>query len=387
MFTSLSDLPKPEPMPNRDFYISERGRRLEFSQECKENYSKYLNSDRRSETPNYLPIKLDIENLSRCNFRCVMCQVSEWAKGQRARDLEFHEFTHIIDENTGLVEIKLQGMGEPTLAKDDLFKMIRYARERHIWVRTVTNGSLLHLNDNSRKFLESDVNEIQISIDGADKKTFESIRVQSKFERVVQNVTDLNNLSKLMGKEVTKMWTVVQDKNIDQLKELIDLAKQMNFSSMVFSLDISDWGNEGWTDRNEQRSVGRIFDLGYANNLYSYGLNQGIKVAFWNINEKYDILDPNKLCEWPFERSYIASDSRVVPCCMVADPDTFEIKGSIKEQPEKKVESLDKETNWSFVEIWNSKNYKNFRKSHLSGDASKLPKICQGCYKSGVKEN
>jgi pyrroloquinoline quinone biosynthesis protein E len=202
---------------------------------------------------------------------------------------------------------------------------------------------------------------------------------------VVQNVTDLNNLSKLMGKEVTKMWTVVQDKNIDQLKELIDLAKQMNFSSMVFSLDISDWGNEGWTDRNEQRSVGRTFDLGYANNLYNYGLDQGIKVAFWNINEKYDILDPNKLCEWPFERSYIASDSRIVPCCMVADPDTFEIKGSIKEQSEGG--SLDKEPNWSFVEIWNSKNYKNFRKSHLSGDASKLPKICQGCYKSGVKKN
>jgi pyrroloquinoline quinone biosynthesis protein E len=243
----------------------------------------------------------------------------------------------------------------------------------------------LHLNENSRKFLESDVNEIQISIDGADKKTFESIRVQSKFERVVQNVTDLNKLSKSLGKEVTKMWTVVQDKNIDQLQDLIDIAHQMNFSSMVFSLDISDWGNEGWTDRNKQRSVGQTFDLLYANKLFDYGLSLGIKVAFWNINEKYDISDPNKLCEWPFERSYIASDSRVVPCCMVADPDTFEIKNRNNERIEENKES--KESSWSFVEIWNSKNYKNFRKSHLSGDASKLPKICQGCYKSGVKTN
>jgi hypothetical protein len=56
---------------------------------------------------------------------------------------------------------------------------------------------------------------------------------------------------------------------------------------------------------------------------------------------------------------------------MVADPDTFEIKR----------ESLGKEQILSFVEVWNSKNYKSFRKSHLSGDASKLPKICQGCYK------
>jgi pyrroloquinoline quinone biosynthesis protein E len=368
-------------MPNKEFYLSERSKRLASSTECSENYLKYLSSNRRNQSPNYLPIKLDIENLSRCNFRCVMCQVSEWPKGQRARDLEFHEFTHIIDENPGLLEIKLQGMGEPTLAKDGLFKMIRYARERHIWVRTVTNGSLLHLNDNSRKFLESDVNEIQISIDGADKETFESIRVQSKFERVIQNVTELNSLAKLIGKQVTKMWTVVQDKNVEQLKELIDLAQQMNFTSMVFSLDISDWGNEGWTEKNEMRSVGKIFDLKYANELYDYGLTKEIKVAFWNINERYDIYNPDKLCEWPFERSYIASDARVVPCCMVADPDTFEIKNP-NQVKIADAESNDMSPNWSFVEIWNSKNYQDFRKMHLSRDFSKLPKICQGCYKN-----
>jgi len=167
-----------------------------------------------------------------------MCQVSEWPKSQRARDLNFHEFIHIIDENIGLVEIKLQGMGEPTLARDDLFKMIKYARDRHIWVRTVTNGSLLHLNENSRKMLESGVNEVQISIDGTDKSTFESIRVGSKFERVVKNVTELNSLAKIMNREVTKMWTVVQDKNISQLKDLVNLASEMKFRSMVFSLDI-----------------------------------------------------------------------------------------------------------------------------------------------------
>jgi hypothetical protein len=26
----------------------------------------------------YYPIKLDIENVSRCNFRCTMCAVSDW---------------------------------------------------------------------------------------------------------------------------------------------------------------------------------------------------------------------------------------------------------------------------------------------------------------------
>jgi pyrroloquinoline quinone biosynthesis protein E len=149
-----------------------------------------------------------------------MCQVSEWPKGQRARDMRFEEFAHLIDENYGLVEIKIQGMGEPTLARDDFYRMIRYAREQHIWVRTVTNGSLLHLNDNSRKLLESGINEVQISIDGADKQTLESIRVGSKFERVTENVRELNVMAKEKNLQVTKMWTVVQNQNLSQLRQI-----------------------------------------------------------------------------------------------------------------------------------------------------------------------
>jgi MoaA/NifB/PqqE/SkfB family radical SAM enzyme len=361
LFTSIASLPKPEPMPNLSVYENERTLRLSRYPECAENYNKFLESSRRNSVTEYLPTKLDIENLSRCNFRCVMCQVSEWPKGQRARDLDFHEFKHIIDENYGLVEIKLQGMGEPTLGRDDYFNMIKYARERNIWVRTVTNGSLLHLNSNIEKFISSDVNEIQISIDGATKKTFESIRKGSKFERVIENVTNLNQFSQSKGKNITKMWTVVQDLNIDELIGLVYLAKQMNFKSQVFSLDITDWGNENWTEKNKNISVSKKFDLTIANELYELGKELDIKVSFWNINEKYETTSLNKLCPWPFERSYISSDSRIVPCCMIADPDTFEIKSK-----------------GTFVEVWNSEAYQEFRKCHLDNN---LPKVCKSCYK------
>jgi len=351
-------------MPSEEVYLSERDKRLSFSKPCRENYAKYLNSGRRDASPEYLPIKLDIENLSRCNFRCVMCQVSEWPKGQRARDLTFHEFKEIIDENYGLVEIKIQGMGEPTLARDDFYRMIRYARDRFIWVRTVTNGSLLHLNDNARKLLDSGINEVQISIDGADKETFEAIRVGGKFQRVVENVTQLNSLAENLNLNVTKMWTVVQDQNINQLRNLVGLAESMKFRSMVFSLDITDWGSSHWTPIIKQKTVTQAFNLAYAEELYALGVEKGIKVAFWNINQKYDIHEKETLCPWPFERSYIASDNRVVPCCMVADPDTFEIKAD-----------------GTFVDTWKSKSYKQFREAHLSRNLELLPKICGGCYK------
>ena len=359
-FNTLADLPRPQPMPDLKTYEDEARIRLSKYIETNRNFQLFL-ENRREVKPKYLPTKLDIENLSRCNFRCIMCQVSEWPKGQRAQDLSLHEFKHIIDENIGLLEIKLQGMGEPTLGRDDFFDMIKYARNLNIWVRTVTNGSLLHANDNIRKFVESGVNEIQISIDGATKETFETIRRGSKFERVIENVTNLNNYSENMGKNITKMWTVVQEKNINELVDLVKLAKKMNFKSMVFSLDIVDWGNHNWTEKNKEISVNKEFSLELANEIYDLGESFGIKVAFWNIAQKYSTSSPESLCQWPFERSYVSSDNRVVPCCMIADPDTFEIKSS-----------------GSFVEIWNSDEYEAFRKSHLTGE---IPQVCRNCYK------
>ena len=50
----------------------------------------------------------------------------------------------------------------------------------------------MHLNDNYKKVIDADVNEIQISIDGATEETFESIREGSKF-RIVKNNCKLIN--------------------------------------------------------------------------------------------------------------------------------------------------------------------------------------------------
>src|SRR5271169_2138835 len=213
-------LPSPEPAAGTEAYIRERELALNRSPECRANYERYLAFKRRGAQINYLPVKLDIENVSRCNFRCTMCPVSDWDRGQRANDLKLDDFKRLIDEQIGLVEIKLQGLGEPTMQRDDYFTMIRYARAKHIWVRTTTNASLLHLKDNYRKMIDTDANEIQISIDGATKDVFESIRRGSVFERVKSNCTLINAYSRQMGVERTKMWTVVQRANWHQLEDL-----------------------------------------------------------------------------------------------------------------------------------------------------------------------
>lgn len=356
----LRRLPQPEPMPNATAYRRERWLALATSPRRLVNYVKYMRSSRRSGRVHYLPIKLDIENVSRCNFHCTMCQVSAWPRFKRAEDMTFEDFKLLIDQQYGLVEIKLQGMGEPTLGRETFYRMIRYARSKHIWVRTVTNASLLHVNDNYRKIIDAGTNEVQISIDGATKSTFEKIRRGSNFELVVKNCTMINRYCQEQGLRRTKMWVVVQRDNVGELLPLANLCGEMGFASLVYSLNLTDWGQEQWRAANSDATVDREVTPELVKEIIARCGAYGIRVGFWNITSKYSARDVRKLCPWPFERAYVSSDMRIVPCCMLANPDVSEL-GSARE----------------FSAQWRAETYVKFRQAHLDGC---VPKVCRGCY-------
>lgn len=364
----LRNLPAPEPALGVEAYHAERELALANSPACRENYEKYLQASRQSKV-DYMPIKLDIENVSRCNFKCSMCVVRDWHKGRRADDLSLESFKKILDEQVGLMEIKLQGIGEPTMQRDDFFEMIRIARARNIWVRTTTNASLLHLNDNITKFVESGVNEVQISIDGADKETFEKIRAGSVFEQVVENCKAFNAACQKADRSVTKMWTVVQSDNVGQLEQLVETAAELGFSNQVFSLSLSDWGLDEWQDRSAELSVEDSLDIPRLEALINLGENLGVKVRFWSVNDKYDTDSVDNLCPWPFERAYVASDERIVPCCYIGNPDVYQIDKQLGEDV-------------SFADVWFGDTYAKFRQDHLDG---RIPDACAGCYKTQNK--
>ncbi len=339
-------LPRPEPSAGQWAYDAERLICLGKDVRKSENYRRF----EKREWP-YLPVKLDVENVSRCNFACTMCAVSKWEKGKRANDMSLECFKRLIDEQYGLVEIKLNGIGEPLMQGDDYFEMIKYARSKRIWVRMTTNGSLLHLRDNAQKLVDSGVNEIDISIDGADKMTFEGIRIQGDFNKVTENCKLLNGLT-----SHTKMWTLVQKGNRHKLDEHVRLAKDLGFKNLVFSLQLHGWGDDELEVRNKSREVKLSHD--YLMSLVQLGKKEGVKVAFWDVSSKFD--DKNK-CPWPFSRAVVTSDLRTVPCCMIGDPDKFELGKGM-----------------TFMKAWNSDEYQDFRAAHLSGQ---IPSVCKGCYK------
>jgi MoaA/NifB/PqqE/SkfB family radical SAM enzyme len=362
---ALRRLPAPTPSAGIEIYRQERERALAADSRRRANYDRYvayMNAPDRNAPVDFLPVKLDIENVSRCNFRCTMCAVSDWPKGTRAADMPLEAFQRLIDEQYGLVEIKLQGLGEPLLQRDDYFAMLRYARERHIWVRTTTNASLLHLRENYRNLVDADPNEIQISIDGADKQVFETIRRGSVFEQVVENCRTINAYCREKGVSRTKMWTVLQQANLHQMDALVDLAAELGFRHFTFSLEINDWGMADWSKRAGEIDVERLLDPERLLALIEKGERLGVEVRYWNITDRFSAASVKTLCPWPFERAYIGSDLRVSPCCMLGNPDVYEIGAG----------PID-----SFSAVWLGPEYEAFRQAHREG---RPPAVCQGCY-------
>jgi pyrroloquinoline quinone biosynthesis protein E len=356
-----TDLPLPEPSAGLAAYREERARRLASDARCAANFARYLRGARQAAAIDYLPVKLDIENVSRCNFACTMCPVSEWPQGRRAADLAVADFERLIDAQYGLVEIKLQGMGEPTLQRDALFAMIRYARARHIWVRTTTNASLLHLADNHRKLIDSGVNEVQVSIDGADEATYGAIRRRGRFDRVTANCRLLNDYCAERGVVRTKMWVVAQRANRHQLPALVELAAALGFRHLVFALSLTDFGSASWRARNDAVAVTDSVTAAEGRDLVARGERNGVRVAFWFVADKYRAGAPETLCPWPFERAYVSSDLRVVPCCTIASPAVSDLGPAAPR----------------FSATWFGPAMTAFRQAHLSGA---IPEICRRCY-------
>lgn len=349
----------PRPFRDTDLYKSNLEAGFAMFPQRRENYLRYQ-AAKRGEIIDYLPIILDIENVSRCNYHCTMCQVSDWEGYKRADDMYFEDYKTLIDSQYGLTEIKLQGMGEPLLGKC-YFEMIEYARSKYIWVRSTTNASILHTNENYKRIIDSDICELQVSIDGTNKETYEKIRRGGRFERVVKNCQLLNEYGREMNRKRTRMWSVIQAANFHEIEQFPACAAELGFERLTLSLDLNDWGQDKWREVNDKVDMHRKFDLSMAPVLIDLGKKLGVEVTFWFLDEKYETSDLTKLCPWPFERAYISSDMRIVPCCMVATPDIYELGDA-----------------YHLLAEWNGEQVKDFRKAHLSGN---IPNICKSCYK------
>ncbi len=356
----------PRPSANRKEYdkVMKRGF-LRFPRR-KKNYEEYLKSS-YNEVVNTAPIKMDYEVSNKCNFRCTMCLLWEVAD-RMPPTMKYEDFAKSIEEQYGLIEVKLQGLGEPLL-NPDFFNMVDLCVSKDIWVRTITNGSMLNINENYKKLVDKKIGEISISIDGATKETFEKIRVGSNFEQVVYNATLLNSYAAEKGEQWrTSCWMLVQQDNYTEMEAVLELAARMRFTRLTYSIEIGGFGLEEWKAINDAKSVKQTLTEKQAKHLIERGKELGIEVTFWDGSDKYMFDEKkDKICNWLFSRAFISADMKIVPCCEINYAETCCL-GCAND----------------FFDEWNNESYREIRKAHLLG---KIPEMCKACYQENMQTN
>ena len=272
--------------------------------------------------------------------------------------LSKEDFTRIIDQFPNLIQIKLQGMGEPLLNKD-LIDMLEIGEARGIDMYFISNGSIMS-DEIIERLLKLRRTRITFSIDGATRETFEEIRRGGNFERVTENITRLTSArGKAKRPEIT-CWTVVTRKNIDELADIVRLARKLGLDRITIQTFLTDWGKDSMREFTEALSVrDEVSRLEEAiADARRTAEEEGIDIE---INYK-DYLSKKHKCEWPWMSAFISSNGDVVPCCIIADPDTICMGNVFRED---------------FEVIWNSEKYQKLR--DMIG-AHRLPDFCRNCY-------
>src|ERR1700683_139150 len=87
------------------------------------------------------PVCLYLETTNRCNLLCTTCPRT-FETLEPEKDMSWELFTSIIDQYPKIARVVLHGVGEPMLVKQ-LPRMIRYLKDRGVYVLFNTNGTLL----------------------------------------------------------------------------------------------------------------------------------------------------------------------------------------------------------------------------------------------------
>ncbi len=172
-------------------------------------------------------IAAEITNL--CNLRCPMCKLGQKDLGRDVGLMDYEKYCRLVDEITPFVRnMSFPWYGEPFTRKD-FGKFVRYASEKGMVVRVLTNGT--YLNKCEIDYLvECNVHSITVAIDGLEQKTYETYRVGGNLAEVTAGIKRLVGLRKERCSrypELIKMNYIVMKHNEHELPHVQEFGKNI----------------------------------------------------------------------------------------------------------------------------------------------------------------
>lgn len=167
----------------------------------------------------------------RCNLHCLHCFRA--AGEVQENELTSQEIYGVIDEFESLGGRELVFSGGEPLLRDDILDILHYANKKSIKsVKLITNGTLI-TSKIAKALKEIEPIYVQVSIDGATKKTADKVRGKNAFQKAVAGVKHLaeGGLAQDLVLSMTLMNT-----NLEELEKFIELAIDLGATGVHFPL-------------------------------------------------------------------------------------------------------------------------------------------------------
>lgn len=273
----------------------------------------------------WVPYYVSVELTKKCDLHCIHCYAE--AGPPPADELPTERWVKVLDElyHLGTLTVNITG-GDP-LAHPDIFDVLDFCEEKfHVIVST--SGYRID-KDTAQKLSEyKSIETIQVSLDGPDPETHNSIRGRNdSFQKAVTAIQLLSGLE-----PEVHVAMVVLPVNEDKIEETIILAKQLGAN--VFG-------------------AGRIYSVGRAKGRFPLSVEKMVALdkKVTELSQKYSDetfvvrrRDPNVLqrtidedmspddmltygdalmkavggnCGAGFRSLFIQSDGKVIPCGML----------------------------------------------------------------------
>jgi radical SAM protein with 4Fe4S-binding SPASM domain len=217
--------------------------------------------------------------------------------------------------------------------------------------------------------------ELHISLDGATAATYERIRVDARFARVIANIKAVQQAKRDLqsASPRLRMVVVLMKQNLHELPEIVRLAHRLEIDRIFVQHLCHDFGEsslpahyapmrafvEGQTLLNDDAE--RVEYYFAASRTIATELGVELRLPNTQPRLHAPTTPGPERCDWPWHGPYISYQGVAMPCCMIATPDRMQL-GNMASQ--------------GVDAVWNGAAYQAFR-AELSSETP--PEVCRSC--------
>lgn len=228
---------------------------------------------------------LCIDPTYRCNENCISCRCNSIATQFNNKKMSLDDYYDIINQfvNIGGKSISIYG-GEPLLCPF-IFEILEYAKSNKLITSITTNGILLKNSKLCKKLIETDIDQITVSIMGV-KDVYNIMHGKMYYDTFLAAIKQLILFGDLV-KNILSFHVTIQNGNYNQLPEVVKLASELgvvNVSCQYIAM----------IDSEDNYKTEVILKTIFDNNISHWELSKDLLITKEQINDLYISLATSK---------------------------------------------------------------------------------------------